>query len=209
MGEYGDEVDCLGGDFSVKAKIDAIRVERTKRNFEEIRNVIEKKFLTNVEELLEIQKVAEKVHKMNQEELEKWKLGKAVERELCYEMEPYQWKLVKTPSGKMKAVWVDKRDDIGKWDAGLNMKFEKTPVSIHNERQAILDELNIENGFPELVRKHCRYSKEEYFERVNTKNLLLDKKYKKTIHNVLAEEIIIPTVSFKNDRKGGDWIDRR
>jgi hypothetical protein len=63
-------------------------------------------------------------------------------------MEPYKWKLVKTPNGKMKVVLDDA--DMSKYTKDWPFKIQvpkpsELPIS---EMQIMIDDLEIKYGFP-------------------------------------------------------------
>jgi hypothetical protein len=81
----------------------------------------------------------------------------------------------------MKAVVVKEIDE---------QVHEKVPQQVIEVSEAIIDELEIKDGFPKKVWEHRTYSKEEYFERKNSEKLL------KPLIEVIPQEIVIRKLLF-------------
>jgi hypothetical protein len=97
----------------------------------------------------------------NAERGEKDAIDRYCHRELKYEMEPYEWTLVKLPNGKTQAVVVRGVDeDDSKWSTD-EKSFKQSKKGIA-KNQAIIDSLQIKDGFPKVMWDHGIYSKEEY-----------------------------------------------
>jgi hypothetical protein len=64
-------------------------------------------------------------------------------------MEPYEWTLVKLPNGKTKAIVVKGCEEESNWSTE-EQKF-KTPKKIIAKKQAIVDSLEIKDGFPKVM----------------------------------------------------------
>jgi hypothetical protein len=127
--------------------------------FKERKEKIEKYFKTNVDIILENKRIMSEAERGERDAIDRY-----CNRELKFEMEPYDWTLVKLPNGKTQAVVVRGRDSINmdKWSAEEE-KFKQSKKGIA-KRQAIIDSLQIKSGSPKVMWDHGIYSKEEYFE---------------------------------------------
>jgi hypothetical protein len=68
-------------------------------------------------------------------------------RELKYEMNLYDWELVKLPNGKTKAVIVKEQTEYKDW--GIDEEYyDKTPEQVIIKRQTVINSFEIMNGFP-------------------------------------------------------------
>jgi hypothetical protein len=113
MGNFIDafEGKLVEGDLSLKAKV--LR-EREKYNekipFKEKRDKIEKHFKTNVELILENGRIMSAADRGEKDAIDRY-----CHPELKYEMEPYEWTLVKLPNGKTQAVVVRGLEEESAW----------------------------------------------------------------------------------------------
>jgi hypothetical protein len=87
---------------------------------------------------------------------------RANEKELRYEMNPYNWNLVKRPDGKMKVVMINDKNENRDWEKDESDLLKQPLRSIIEEKQIAIDILEIKEGFPALVWKHCTFTKEEF-----------------------------------------------
>jgi hypothetical protein len=62
-------------------------------------------------------------------------------RELKYEMDPFEWTLVKLPNGKTKAIVVEESAEHKDW--GIDEKGLEVPKQVIVKRQAIIDSFEI------------------------------------------------------------------
>jgi hypothetical protein len=149
----------LGGDYSLKAKIqkDRILFNETKP-FRNKKESIEKKFKTNIENMLEEGRIREGPKRI--EELNA--IGRKFERELRFEKDPYERKLMKLPNGKKRSVIVRENDVYKDWELedDYELPFEKNE-NIIAIRQSIIDSLEIRNGCFKVILDYCTYSKEK------------------------------------------------
>jgi hypothetical protein len=147
--------NMLEGGYSLKAKIISERkIYSEKKPFKERKEVIEEFFKSNVEEMLENRKYilsTEERRKLNA-------LDREISRELNYEMNPYTWKLIKLPNGKMKTVIVEEDDKYK--DLGLD-----DDVNIIKIGQIIIDSLEIHEVFPKRMLNYCIFTKNDYFKK--------------------------------------------
>jgi hypothetical protein len=75
------------------------------------REIMENFFKTNIENILEENNV--RLNPRRKAELEL--INRKLERELDREYDPYEWKLIKLPNGKMKSVIVKENDIYKNW----------------------------------------------------------------------------------------------
>jgi hypothetical protein len=112
-------------------------------------------------------------------------------RELQYEMDPYEWTLVKLPDSRTKAVIVNKCNEYKHWridDKGI------IPEQVIIKKLAIIDSFEIMNGFPKKVWKYCTFTKEQYIKRREEENEYWVKVRKREQITIIPREIIIPRV---------------
>jgi hypothetical protein len=145
MCELKDFVDdsMVGGDMYLKNKIINDRKHfNEKKPFKEKRDKLEDFFKTNLEVMLENKKTimtVEERRSMNA-------IDRKCFKELIYEMDPYEWTLVKLSNGKTKAVIVKESSEYKNWridEKGLGISEQ-----VIIKRQAIIDSFEIIRGFP-------------------------------------------------------------
>jgi hypothetical protein len=64
---------------------------------------------------------------------------------------------------------IDDKNENGDWGKNENDFVKPSPLKIVNERQKIIDKLKNNEGFPELIWKHCTFTKDEYIARKEEK----------------------------------------
>jgi hypothetical protein len=77
----------------------------------------------------------------------------------------------------------------------IGEKMRPPPDMIINERQKIIDKLNIKEGFPELVWKHCTFTREDFLIRQEN-DAKLFKICRKKEFTTKLREILIPKLTF-------------
>jgi hypothetical protein len=121
----------VGGDLSLKAKV--LR-DKEKYNekipFKEKREKLEKHFKTNVDLILENGKIMSAA-----ERGEKNAIDRYCHRELKYEMEPYDWTLVKLPNGKTQAIVIRGTEEESAWSTE-EQKFKESRKSIAKKQSS-------------------------------------------------------------------------
>jgi hypothetical protein len=85
-------------------------------------------------------------------------IDRKVYRKLKYEMVPFEWKLVKHPNGKTKALIVEECLKYKDW--GVDEDNKELSEQLIKIRQTIIDSFEVMNGFPKKVWELCRYTKE-------------------------------------------------
>jgi hypothetical protein len=144
MGKLEDAIGdkMVGGDMSLKNKILRDREKyKEKKTFKERKEKLETHLKTNVEVMLENRKIMLSTNE--REELNS--IDRKCYRELKYEMDPYEWTVVKLPNGKTKAVIAKESEEYKNWridDTGW-----KIPEQVIVKRQAIIDSFEIINSF--------------------------------------------------------------
>jgi hypothetical protein len=158
MGKFDDALDdnMMGRDMALKAKM----LEDRKKHIQKIpfikkKVTLENNFKTNVDLILKNARIISSAEKN-----EKDAIDRKCHRELKYEMKPYEWTLVKPPNEKTKAIIVKGCEEESIWSTE-EQKF-KAPKKIIAKKQAIIDSLEIRDGFPKVMWEHVVYTKEEY-----------------------------------------------
>jgi hypothetical protein len=187
MGKYVDALDdnMVGGDMALKAKM----LEDRKKHIEKIpfiekKEILEKHFKTNVEQILENGRIISSA-----ERSEKDAIDRKCHRELKYEMEQYEWTLVKLLNGKRKAIIVKGCEEESIWSTE-EQKF-KTPKKIIAKKQAIVDSLEIRDGFTKVKWEHGIYTKEEYIKLREREDKFWKDKGGTGFKDLIPEEIAI------------------
>jgi hypothetical protein len=86
-------------------------------------------------------------------------------------MDPYEWTLVKLPSGKSKAIIIEESTKYKDWRANeTNLVITKQVMA---KRQAIVDSFEIYNGYPKVLREYGIYTNEQYINKREEENEIL------------------------------------
>jgi hypothetical protein len=131
------------------------------------------------------------------------RVEKANEKELKYEMNPYNWNRVKLPNGSIKVNSIDDKNENGDWGKDENDLVKPPLVKIVDERHKIIDKLKNREGVPELIWKHCTFTKAEYIAR-QEEEVRMFKVYRKREIRVKTKEIFIPKLLF-NEQEMKAW----
>jgi hypothetical protein len=191
MGTEEEEARMLGGDLSLKANLKKPVAETSKSKFRKNREIIEEFFKRNVETMLDNKKIIVDAEERRFEKI----ITKSCKKELNYEMNPYNWELLKLPNGKMKVIILDDKNEYKDWGKEESELLKPPPDDVVIERQKIIDKLRIKEEFSEVVWKYCTFTKEKYIaKQMNEADTY--KKVRKKEFTAIPREIIIPKLVF-------------
>jgi hypothetical protein len=158
MGQLEDVVDkeMLSGDKSLKSFLikernktqEDIRETAKKKEFHKNKETLENFFRTNIEEMMENNRKLTDAR-------EKYKLQKMnyfCSKELCYEMDPFVWELVKCKDGTTKVNIVQEDDKYKNWEK-MKVLEEEDIVKIRNF-ETLQDETDEEENEEDLEDKN-------------------------------------------------------
>jgi hypothetical protein len=154
IGELKDVIDenMLGGDYSLKAKIEKNRRQFNERKpFKVKKLAMEEFFKTNIDCMLKNQKAVMDVE--GKRELDS--ISRKVHRELRLELDPFEWKIIKLQNGKMKSEIVKENDIYKDWSIDDEIN-EATLQLVIDISQTIINELE-NDDFLKKIWEYCTY----------------------------------------------------
>jgi hypothetical protein len=122
----------LEGDFSLKANIKKaeLRKEKDKSSFQRNKEIIQSFLETNIETMLRRRYGKGDVEEKKFEN----RIMKASEKELRYEMNPYNWELQELENGKKKAIILEDKNEHKEWGKEDVDLLKSRPDIIKKER---------------------------------------------------------------------------
>jgi hypothetical protein len=172
------------------------------RNHLKKRRKMEEFFKTNIDIMMVNRKIMMKA--TEREDMNA--IDRKCYRELKYEMDPYEWKLVKLPNKKTKAMIVQECTKYKDW--GIDEDYQELPKQIIDIRQTIIDSFEVINGFSKKMWDLCTFTKEQYIERRAKEEIIRRKERRKgeSVFKIMPKEIIIPKIYLIKEDGKICWI---